>query len=113
MAELRETKVFVCWVAGWLIPARFQPQSPQLCLDAKGWRTAVASPMRGLASIYDYLHFALGSDLFACVCVPRIIIPVCMQYSKSRVCNIVSRLVEARCLVCVLRLQYLLSSPSV
>jgi hypothetical protein len=56
--------------------------------------------MRGLASIYDYLHFALGSDVFACVCVPRIVIPVCMQYSKPRVYNIVSRLVEARCLVC-------------
>jgi hypothetical protein len=31
---------------------------------------AVPSPLRGLASIYDYVHFISKSDVFACVCVP-------------------------------------------
>ena len=74
-----------------------------VCPDAEGWRTAdallsksasphftipvvwpaVPSPLRGLASIYDYVHFASRSDVFVCVCVPQVVVPVFMPYSKS------------------------------
>ena len=132
MAELQETKVFVCWLVGWFIPTRFQPRSPQLCPDAKGWRTAdallntsapphfiipmvkpaVPSPMRGLASIYDYVHFVSRSDVFACLYVSSNCLPVCMPYSKPHVYNVVSRLVEAR-LPHALRPLYLQPAPSI
>ena len=71
---------------------------------------AVPLPLRGLASIYDYVHFASRSDVFACVYVPRIGVPVCMPYSKYCMCSVVSRLVEARCLAC--RVRYTFGLPN-
>jgi hypothetical protein len=61
---------------------------------------------RCMASIYDYVHLVSRSDVFACVYVPQIVVPVCMPYSKSCMCNDGSRLVEARCLVCRGRYTY-------
>jgi hypothetical protein len=75
-------------------------------------RSAVPSPLRCLASIYYYVHFVSRNDVFACVCVPRIVVSMCMPYSKPCVCNVVSRLVETR-LPRALRLQYFQSPPSI
>ena len=47
---------------------------------------AVPSPLRGLASIYGYVHFALRSDVFACVYVPQFFVPAYVPYSKPYVC---------------------------
>ena len=47
--------------------------------------------------------------MFACVCVPQTVVSVCVPHSKSYMYTIVSRLVEARYLVC--RVRYYLQSP--
>jgi hypothetical protein len=47
--------------------------------------------------------------VFACVCVPQTVVSVCVPHSKLYMYTVVSRLVEARCLVC--RVRYTFSLP--
>jgi hypothetical protein len=42
-------------------------------------------PLRCLAFIYEYIHFVSRSDVFACVCVPRIA-SLCVCCTRSLVC---------------------------
>ncbi|KAK7177524.1 hypothetical protein PSPO01_16428 [Paraphaeosphaeria sporulosa] len=48
----------------------------------KGMASCPLASACGLASIYDYVHFASRSDVSVPVFVPQITIPVCMPYMK-------------------------------
>ena len=75
------------WLVGWLVfPTRFQPlgyaritgvadsrRGADVNLHRPTSPSKEPSVPRGLrcpASIYDYVHLASRSDVFACVCVP-------------------------------------------
>ncbi|KAK7177854.1 hypothetical protein PSPO01_16097 [Paraphaeosphaeria sporulosa] len=78
-------------------------RQPKLCRASqqaplhhtKGTASCPLASACGLASIYDYVHFASRSDVSVPVFVPQITIPVCMPYMKPFFFFTIVGLVEA------------------